>query len=574
MICLFLKSNSMLTKTTAVFATALTVLAVLITCSTPVAAQCAGEGGNSLGFDMAPETSQRVVEDAVKQIPTPMAPGSVKPTWESLQENYRIPGWFRGAKFGIFMHFGIFSVPAHGNEWYEKYLYAGGNDSVLKVLGGNDLALDAGVGPDSTRAWHTEHFGPVDHFGYKDFIPMFKAEHFDADAWAALFKKAGARYVVPGAQHHENFAMWDSKVTPFNSMQMGPRRDVIGELAVAVRKQGMKLGVANHGIENFEFINPPLDLAEKMKEEKVDLYDPKWADFYNYADRSNAAMKRFLVNWYERNVELIDKYQPDLIYFDNGVDQRHIDPLKLQLAAYYYNRAKSWGKEVSFTTKKAAFAPSGTNTKTIASILDFEGAPPDGIRTGSWVVDRPIGTTSWGYVDGLKANSPQTVIGWLVDTVSKNGTLLLNVSPKADGTIPRDQQDTLLAVGKWLETNGEAIYDTHSWTKFEEKGKDQIYFTVKGEDLYAIVMGGGAGADVQITSLPQGGLAGSVSSVAMLGAGALSYKQDAGGLTVKLPDSTERKEAFVIQIKGLKTNADTSTGSGNPFCDVGEFRKP
>ena len=186
-------------------------------------------------------------------------------------------------------------------------------------------------------------------------------------------KKAGARYVMPGAQHHENFAMWDSKVTPFNSMQMGPKRDVIGELAVAVRKHGMKLGVANHGIENFEFINPPLELAEKMKAEKVDLYDPKWADFYNYADRSNAAMKRFLVNWYERNVELIDKYQPDLIYFDNGVDQRHIDPLKLEIAAYYYNRAKSWGKEVSFTTKKAAFAPSGTNTKTIASILDFEG---------------------------------------------------------------------------------------------------------------------------------------------------------------------------------------------------------
>ena len=548
------------------FAIVLTVLAVLTGAATLATAQCAGEGGNSLGFDMAPETSQRVVEDAVKQIPTTMAPGPVKPTWDSLKENYKVPGWFRGAKFGIFMHFGIFSVPAHGNEWYEKFMYAGGNDSVLKVLGGNDLALHVNDGPNSTRAWHTEHFGPPDQFGYKDFIPMFKAEHFDADAWAALFKKAGARYVVPGAQHHENFAMWDSKVTPFNSMQMEPKRDIIGGLAVAVRKQRRKLGVANHGIENFEFINPPLELAEKMKQEKADLLDPKWADFYNYADRSNAAMKRFLVNWYERNVELIDKYQPDLIYFDIGVDQRHIDPLKLQIAAYYYNRAKSWGKEVSFTTKKAAFAPSGTNTKTIASILDFEGAPPDGIRDGSWVVDRPIGTRSWGYVDGLKANSSQTVIGWLVDTVSKNGTLLLNVSPKADGTIPQDQQDTLLAVGKWLETNGEAIYDTHAWTKLEEKGKDHIYFTVKGQDFYAIVMGKGAGAEVEISSLPQGGPAGSVSSVALLGGGALRYKQDAAGLAVTLPDSTERTEAFVLKITGLKTNPDTNTDSGNPSC--------
>ena len=533
-------------------------------------AQCAGEGGNSLGFDMAPETNQRVVEDAVKQIPTQMAPGPVKPNWESLRTNYKVPDWFRGAKFGIFMHFGIFSVPAHGNEWYEKFLYAGGDDSVLKVLGGNDMALGVNNGPRSTRAWHTQHFGPVDKFGYKDFIPMFKAEHFDADAWATLFQKAGARYVMPGAQHHENFAMWDSKVTPFNSMQMGPKRDIIGELAVAVRKHGMKLGVANHGIENFEFINPPLELAEKMKAEKVDLYDPKWADFYNYADRSTAAMKRFLVNWYERDVELIDKYQPDLIYFDNGVDQRHIDPLKLEIAAYYYNRAKSWGKEVSFTTKKAAFAPSGTNTKTIASILDFEGGPPDGIRGGSWVVDRPIGTSSWGYVDGLKANSPETVIGWLVDTVSKNGTLLLNVSPKADGTIPQDQQDTLLAIGKWLATNGEAIYDTHAWTKFEEKGNDHIYFTVRGDTLYAIVMGKTAGTEIAINSLPEGGPAGTIRSVAMLGGGSLNYKQNSAGLSVTLPDSSEHHEAFVLKIVGLKTNPDLNTNSGNPDCGCGQ----
>jgi len=544
-------------------------VAAFVCCSSAATAQCAGEGGNSLGFDMAPETSQHVVEDAVKQIPTPMAPGPVKPSWQSLKENYKVPDWFKGAKFGIFMHFGIFSVPAHATEWYEKFLYAGRDDSVLKVLGGNDLALGANNGPNSTRAWHTEHFGPIDEFGYKDFIPMFKAEHFDADAWARLFQKAGARYVMPGAQHHENFAMWDSKVTPFNSMQMGPKRDIIGELAVAVRKHGMKLGVANHGIENFEFINPPAELAEKMKAEKVDLYDPKWVDFYNYADRSNAAMKRFLVNWYERNVELIDKYQPDLIYFDNGVDQRHIDPLKLELAAYYYNRAKSWGKQVSFTTKKAAFAPSGTNVKTIASIIDFEGGPPDGIRGGSWEVDRPIGT-SWGYIEGFKVNSPETVIGWLVDTVSKNGTLLLNVSPRADGTIPQDQQDTLLAVGKWLETNGEAIYDTHAWTKFEEKGKDHIYFTVKGDTLYATVMGKAAGTEIAINSLPQGGPAGSVHSVQILGGGPLHYKQDSAGLTVTLPDASEHHEAFVLKISKLKTNPDMNTESGNPACGCGQ----
>jgi len=532
-------------------------------------AQIAGEGGNNFGFDMAPETSPRVVEKAVKEIPSVMAPGPVKPTWDSLRENYAIPSWFRGAKFGIFMHFGIFSVPAHGNEWYEKFLYAGGEDNVLNLILGHDENLRINDGPQSTRVWHTEHFGPPEKFGYKDFIPMFKAEHFDADAWAALFKKAGARYVMPGAQHHENFAMWDSKVTPFNSMQMGPKRDIIGELTAAVRRQGLKVGVANHGIENFQFINPPRKLAEKMKAEKSDLYDPKWADFYNYADRSDAAMERFLVNWYERNVELIDKYQPDLIYFDNGVDQRYLDPLKLQIAAYYYNRAKSWGKQVSFTSKKAAFAPSGTNTKTIASILDFEGGPPDGIRGGSWVVDRPISSNSWGYVEGMKANSAQTVIEWLVDTVSKDGTLLLNVSPKADGTIPQDQQDTLLAVGKWLEVNGDAIYDTHAWTKFEEKGDDHIYFTVREQNLYAIVMGKRAGAKVAIHSLPRGGEAGTVRTITLLGGGPLGFEQDTTGLTITLPDARERPNIFAVKIEGLKTNPDMTTDSGNPGCDCG-----
>jgi alpha-L-fucosidase len=544
------------------------LLATACFTSLPLVAQISGEGGNDSGFDMAPETSRKVVDKAVQQIPMPMAPGPIAPTWTSLEQNYTVPDWFVGAKFGIFMHFGIFSVPAHGSEWYEKFLYAGGNDSTLKLIGGNDMSLHINDGPDSTRAWHIQHFGPLEKFGYKDFIPLFKAEHFDPDAWASLFQKAGARYVVSPAQHHENFAMWNSKVTPFNAVNMGPKRDILGDLASAVRRHGMKLGVANHGIENFEFINPPAEIAERMKAEQADLYDPQWKDFYNYADRSDAAMERFLVNWYERNVELIDNYQPDIIFLDNGVDQRYLDPFKLHLAAYYYNRAKSWGKQVSLTTKKAAFAPSGTNTKTIASILDFEGGPPAGIRGGSWVVDRPIGS-SWGYIEGMKANSPETVIGWLVDTVSKNGTLLLNISPKADGTIPQDQQDTLLAIGKWLQVNGEAIYDTHAWVRFEETGASHIYFTAKGQSLYAIIMSADPADIVVIHSLASGAAEGAVRSVALLGGGSVSYKQTADGLTITLPKSESHGSIFVLKIDGLKINPSPNTASGNPRCNCG-----
>ena len=347
------------------------------------------DGGNApKGYDMAPETTLTVVNAAVAMIPTQLPPGPFQPTWDSLKENYKVPQWFIDAKFGLFMHWGLYSVPAHHNEWYEKHMY----------------------GADSQ--WHIANFGPQDKFGYKDFIPMFTQSNFNADAWADLFKKSGAKFVVPTAEHHENFAMWDSEVTPFNAMQMGPHRDLIGELAKAVRKQGLKFGVSNHGIENFQFINPPAAMAAKMKAEQADLYDPKWADFYNVADRSDAACERFLTNWFARNVELIDKYQPDMLWFDNGVDQRYLDPLKLRVAAYYYNRAKEWGKEVSISTKKAAYAPSNKNTETIGSIIDFEkiGArSPSGIRTGEWQVDEPIGST-WGYTSDERFSGPAPII--------------------------------------------------------------------------------------------------------------------------------------------------------------------
>jgi alpha-L-fucosidase len=509
------------------------------------------EGGNSTGFDMAPETNLKVVEAAVAQLPTTLPPGPFQPTWDSLKENYKVPQWFIGAKFGVFMHWGLYSVPAHHNEWYEKHMYTDGADG----------------------QWHVEHFGPQDKFGYKDFIPLFTQAKFDPDAWAELFKKSGAKFVVPTAEHHENFAMWDSAVTPFNAMKMGPHRDLIGELSRAVRKQGLKFGVSNHGIENFQFINPPGDMADKMKAEHADLYDPKWADFYNVADRSDAACERFLTNWYARNVELIDKYQPDMLWFDNGVDQRYLDPLKLRIAAYYYNRAHEWGKEVSISTKKAAYAPSNKNTETIGSILDFEkiGArSPAGIRTGEWQVDQPIGST-WGYTSDMHVSGPASVITALVDTVSKNGTLLLNLSPQADGTFPQAQQNTLLAVGQWLGINGEAIYDTHNWINFgegsgHERNGLNVRFTVKGDVLYAIILGNWPGAEVLLPSLAEGKTpGGKVTAVSMLGSRSnLAFIQNSDGLKVRLPAIAPCQYAYTMVINGLKMNPPTWTESGNP----------
>lgn len=480
---------------------------------------------------MGPPATNEIVAASVRAVTKPMPSGPFAPTWESLAHHYKTPAWFSQAKFGIFMHWGLYSVPAHGSEWYEKHMYA------------------------TFIQWHAEHFGAQEKFGYKDFIPLFTQEKFNPDEWAILFKKAGARFVMPTAQHHDNFAMWESDVTPFNAKRMGPKRDLIGELGRAVRRQGMKYGLSNHGIENFTFINPPADLNEKLKAAGADLYDPAWASFYNVADRSPAAMTRFLTDWVNRNLELIDKYQPDLLWFDNGANLRVLDPLKLQVAAYYYNRARGWKKEVSISTKFVAYAPSNDDAKQIGSILDFEkvGArSPAGIRPSQWMVDDTIGST-WGYTNGMKVASAASILGKLIDTVSKGGTYLLNISPMADGTIPEEQQRALLDIGDWLAINGNAIYGTHPWTQFSEGGAPNSpnwRFTVKGESLYAI--GNAApGSEVTITSL--GKSVGKVKRVEMLGEKeSLKFMQDESGLKVKLPTRLSIKNSFALKITGLK----------------------
>lgn len=522
-----------------------------------------GNTGSGPGADMSPKATAAQVSAAAAALPDKIPAGLFQPTWDSLKAGYKVPQWFVEGKFGIFMHWGLYSVPAYGgtvngvnagaSEWYETHLYGG---SVLQ--------------------WHTQKFGPLSEFGYKDFIPLFTAAKFDPDAWALLFKKSGAKYVIPTGQHHDNFSNWDSKVNPINAKNMGPKRDLIGDLSIAIRKQGLKFGISNHGIEAYEFVKPNANITAQLKDKQLDVWDPKWAEFYDVANRGKPEdIQRFLINWVQRNEELINQYQPDMLWFDNGVDVRELDPLKLWVAAYYYNRAAEWGKEVSISTKKAAYAPSGDNIHTIGSIIDFEkigGRSPAGIRTGAWQVDDPIGS-QWGYADGMTVASAQSVLGKLINTVSQNGNYLLNISPMADGTIPQNQQTTLLGVGEWLDVNGEAIYGTHSWIKFQDagggaggRGSPNIRYTVKGDTLYAIYMGAYP-QEMTLTSLATGAAPeGAVKSVAMLGtAGELKFTQDAQGLHVTPPAAAPCKYAYVLKITGLKMNPNTATKDGNPI---------
>jgi alpha-L-fucosidase len=457
--------------------------------------------------------------------------GPVKPTWDSVKASYTIPLWWRDAKFGLFMHWGLYAVPAHGSEWYDMHMYST---------------------PDIMQ-WHKDHFGPQDKFGYKDFIPMFTAARWDPDAWADLFKRAGAKFIVPTAEHHDGFSLWDSAYNRFNAKNMGPHRDLIADLAAAVRAKGLKFGVSNHSMEHYTFVHPAAGLA-------TDVYDPQWADFYGVADRDKpGSLQKFLATWVAKNFELIDKYQPDLLWFDNGVNSRVFDPLKLKVAAYYYNKARSWNKDVSLSTKDSAYLA--------GSILDFERmsrAPAD-LTKDPWQVDDPV-LYRFGYTENSPIASAAGVVRNLVNNVSKNGGLLLNISPKADGTIPDDQQKLLLSIGAWLDINGAAIYGSRPWTHFGEgsvggqrgaaANSRQIRFTTNGDTLYALCLFWPDDGQFVVTSLATPLVpAGAINRVEMLGhQGGLEFTQDKNGLTVKAPADKPCDYVYVLKISGLKLN--------------------
>ena len=281
-----------------------------------------GLAGESAHAQSGPQTTPEIVA-AAAAAKTPVAPGPFEPAWDSIREHYTVPQWYVDAKFGITMHWGLFSVAAYHNEWYEKYMYTSFSD------------------------WHSKNFGPPDTFGYKDFIPLFTAKDFNADDLAALVKESGAKYFAPTVEHHDGFSLWNSATNPWNAYNMGPHRDLVGEMAVATRKAGLKFGIASHNMEHYTFVNPTPGL-------KTDVDDPKNADFY-WHDHSDARLQEFLEDWVKKNYELIDQYHPDLMWFDNGLNSRAFDPLKMKVAAYYYNRALQWHKEVTIETKDSAF---------------------------------------------------------------------------------------------------------------------------------------------------------------------------------------------------------------------------
>ena len=387
-----------------------------------------------------------------------------EPTWESLK-THELPEWFDDAKLGIFIHWGVYSVPAYKNEWYPRFMYTEGHDIYQH---------------------HTETYGPPWEFGYKDFLPDFTAENWDPDRWAKLFKEAGARYVVPVAEHHDGFAMWDSELTEWDAMDKGPQRDIIGELGKAVRKLDMKYAPSYHRAQNWKYYEPSYNL-----EKNCDTENPKFAGvdgIYPEPHEPGAPQsKAFLDNWEARWKEIQRKYKPDFAWFDFGWGDTLFHPYMKRMMADYFNTAREWGKEVAFNNKTIRNEPMAPPE--VGDFIELDHLSMDSINTRKWQCPTYMGGGSWAYNRVATPEDYKTanqLIDEFVDIVSKNGNLLLNVGPKADGTIPQIMKDRLKTIGQWLEVNGEAIFDTDYWKTY---GEDSIRYTRKGDQtVYAISM--------------------------------------------------------------------------------------
>jgi alpha-L-fucosidase len=474
----------------------------------------------------------------VRQVDSGAQSGPFRPNWDSLK-HYQVPAWYQDAKFGIFLHWGAYSVPAFGNEWYPRDMYKKGSPEF---------------------AHHVDTYGPQAKFGYKDFIPMFKAEHFDAKAWADLFRKAGAKYVIPVAEHHDGFAMYNSDLSDWCAAKMGPHRDTTGELAEAVRAAGLHFGVSSHRAEHYFFLNTGREFAS-------DVQDPQFAAFYGPAHIGNSDKNHlhpdpaYLDDWIARVAEMVNKYQPEIVWFDWWIETKEFEPYLRRLAAFYYNDAARRGSTAAINYKLESF-PVGS------AVLDIERGQLDQIRPQFWQTDTSVSIKSWGYIDHDTFRSPESLVQQLVDIVSKNGALLLNVGPKPDGTIPEQAQSVLLAMGRWLSVNGEAIYNTRPWkisgegptkvvggsfhdTATKPYTSGDIRFTTRDGLLYAIALAKPQDGKVRVRSLARGSkvMDSEISAVDLVGSrDKLKWSRDNNGLEIEMPAAQTGEFAWAFRI--------------------------
>jgi alpha-L-fucosidase len=478
----------------------------------------------------------------------PIADGPYKPTDESLKQ-YQYPEWFRDAKLGFWAHWGPQAVPRQG-DWYAKRMYQeGGGGGAYK--------------------YHLEHYGHPSEFGYKDIIPLWKAERWDPDKLMELYKKAGAKYFVSMGTHHDNFFLWDSKIHKWNAVNMGPKKDVVSLWQQAAKKQGMKFGVSEHLGASYTWFQTS-HLSDKQGPKAgvpYDGADPKYQDLYHApatADDKGWLTNNlvFQIEWFSSIKELIDNYHPDLLYSDS---QMPFGDIGRNLVAHYFNQdiAKNGNLSVVYTCKEQ----SGGKW-----VEDVERGVKDSSSLYPWQTDTSIG--DWYYRTGQKYKTATEVIQMLVDIVSKNGNLLINVVQTPEGDLEPDMLQILEGIGVWTAANGEGIYGTRPWKIFGEKSAEalavrqgrfnenykfnakDIRFTTKDGNLYAFCLGEPA-QDILIKSLGKNSKFSdkAIASIKMLGSGEkIRWKQNPDALVISKPSKLPAWQVtgFKIEFKADK----------------------
>lgn len=537
---------------------------------------------------------------AAEVSPTPAAPreiaaGKFKPTWESLSENYRVPEWFRDAKFGIWAHWSAQCVPEEG-DWYARQMYMQGHRQY---------------------EYHVKTYGHPSKFGFMEIENLWKAEKWEPEKLMALYKRAGAKYFVALANHHDNFDAYDSKYHAWNSVNVGPKRDIVGTWAKIARQNGLRFGVSNHSAHAWHWFQTAYayDAEGAQAGVRYDAFTLKKEDgkgkwwegldpqqLYTGAtivlpdgiatiqerqawhekndrvwnEKPPANNPRFIEKWFLRCQDLLDKYRPDLVYFDNF--DLPLGQAGLDIAAHYYNAGQQWhgGKIETVLNIKGTKA-----SRRGALVDDIERGVAENIRDEPWQTDTCIG--SWHYERRVynenKYKSTGDVVRMLVDIVSKNGNLLLSVPVRGDGTLDDKEVAFLENLATWMGVNAEAIFSTRPWSVYGEGPSvaekpeaghfggardvrrkpytsEDMRFTRKGDALYAVLLAWPTdGKPVLITSLATNSshIAGrKVSEVALLGhAGKLTWAQDETGLRVDVPATAPCEHAFVLKIGGV-----------------------
>ncbi|WP_260478585.1 alpha-L-fucosidase [Kibdelosporangium aridum] len=470
-------------------------------------------------------------------------PASYTPTWPSVDQHPPAPEWFQDAKFGIYFHWGVFSVPAFANEWYPRNMYIGGSNENRHHI--------ATYGDPSAWPYHNFINGARDKAGnWVQFAPKLRSAggNFDPGEWAQLFADAGAKFAGPVAEHHDGYSMWNSAVNEWNSVRTGPKLDLVRLHADAIRAKGMKFIVSLHHAYHFT------GYYDRVPAQS----DPSLRKLYGQLGRP--AQNQL---WFDKLKEVVDGYQPDIVWQDFNLHQVD-ESQRLNFLAYYFNQAVAWNKDVVTTYKD------GLNNR--GSVFDFERGGPADIQHPFWLTDDSISSSSWCYTVGIGYYSLKAMLHALIDRVSKNGNMLLNIAPVADGTIPSGQRTILLGIGDYLKRFGESIYATRAWTAYGEgptqmgggsfvqprEGTNRdIRFTRSKDNtvLYATVMGW-PGSTLSITTLNSSRInLSTLASVQLLGSTAGSYidlptrNQNGSGLHISMPSSAPfTAPAYVVKL--------------------------